>query len=251
MGEKRPPPPRGPSWRRQAKERRAPFCLSAHTAARPSPPRLTRSSLPPRGSPLPNLSTLQKSRRRTPLTAITERPGRRFPHNNSSQAAQPPSAAATLKNRGDKPRPPSPLQAPGCNRGAGAGGCARGSRGAFWGRTGIRRYLSNGAVRLWRWFGRAATRSVSQDSRQFESLRQRRGGGRGLSPAPGVAVRRWEGGSRSLWAGVSAARWGGLSSTRFASAAGAKPVLRSVGPAGDISWESHCSCDFTLSFLDM
>lgn len=96
----------------------------------------------------------------------------------------------------------------------------------------------------------AASSSVSQGSRQFESLKQPRERGGGLSPASGAAVRRREGGSRSARAGLSA-RWGGLSGTEFRSASGAKPVLAklsSVGPAGDISWEPHCSCDLTFVF---
>jgi len=54
-----------------------------------------------------------------------------------------------------------------------------------------------------------------------------------------------EDGSRSLGTGVSVAWWGGLSGAESRSASGAKPALarlRSVGPAGDISWEPHCSC---------
>lgn len=100
----------------------------------------------------------------------------------------------------------------------------------------------------------AATGSAAEDSRQFESPRRRRRRGRGLSPVPGAAVRRAESGWRSGRAGRTAAGWGGLSGTGRPSASGAKPPLaklRSVGPAGDISWEPHCSCDLPLSFLNV
>lgn len=86
----------------------------------------------------------------------------------------------------------------------------------------------------------AATRSGAQVSRQFESPRRRRRRGRGLPSASGAAVRRAQSGWRSGRAGRPAAGWGGLSGTERPSTSGAEPLLaelRSVGPAGDISWE--------------
>lgn len=110
LDEARTPPPRGPSWRRRAKERRAPFCLSAHRAPDPLLP-TPHSSLPAYRTP--RFGFPQKS----PLTAMTERPSCRSPHRPPHSDAITSTAART--NRSNAPHPPSTRQVPGCNSGRG------------------------------------------------------------------------------------------------------------------------------------
>lgn len=177
--------------------------VSPRTRLPTRPSRALPPSAPSPPPPAPN------PRQRPPLTAMTERPGRR-PSATISQG----STSPRLRGHSDRarPRPPS-LRVPGC----GAGGSA-GERGALW--AGL-------CVRVRGGLAVAATRWACAGSRQIETQERLRGRGQGSRGSPRAReCHRWGDWGNPVGTGVSPVRGSGGPESTGVSLWGDRGILR-------------------------